>query len=102
MSDLLDSDGYPRPKTLTRIKQWKAGDSIALMEYVKSVWRYADCGYWQERDEEGCRMYEISTGGWSGNEEIIQAMKANHIFWMVNWLSSRRGGHYVFKVGGLK
>jgi len=38
----------------------------------------------------------VSTGGWSGNEELIGAMRMNFILWSQWWWSSRRGGHYVF------
>jgi len=41
--------------------------------------------------------YEISTGGWSDNEEIISLMHQNIMLWLVYWQQSRRGGHYVFE-----
>ena len=38
----------------------------------------------------------ISTGGWSGNEDLIGAMQNNAMLWIMTWVSSRRGGHYTF------
>ena len=66
---------------------------IDLMDYIKSKWRYADCGYWKEKGDKYC----ISTAGWSGNEDIVYALKLNVMFWSLCWVQSRRGGHYIFQ-----
>ena len=63
------------------------------MEYIKPLWNYADCGYWNFEND----IYSISTGGWSGNEDIIANMQENIVWWMMHWQSSRRGGHYTFE-----
>lgn len=39
---------------------------------------------------------KLSTGGWSGCEEIITALSNNIPFWSLYWFSSERGGHYIF------
>ncbi len=84
---------YPTDEQLETIKNWKADDFVGLMKYVRFLWNYADVGYWVEIEGE----YRISTAGWSGNEDIIFAMKQNHIWWMMFWYQSQRGGHYIFK-----
>ena len=84
---------YPTDEQLDIIAHWKMSDLGGMMAYIKPLWNYADCGYWEEDDKE----YRISTGGWSGNEDIIDAMRHNHIWWMMFWYQSRRGGHYIFK-----
>jgi len=99
----LDEDGYPTEEFLTSIEIWRDRPYTELMDYIKPYWRYSDFGYWEEQEVENQhgRMvteYSISTGGWSGNESIIRALQDNHIFWILCWCSSLRGGHYVFEV----
>ena len=43
------------------------------------------------------RTWHVSTGGWSGHEDVISALRDNLMFWMLSWVSSTRGGHYVFE-----
>jgi hypothetical protein len=99
----LDDDGYPTDAVLDKITNWSHTDKfVHLMEFVKDIWWAADWG-WREyntkdynnRDE---ITYDISTGGWSGNESIINALQDNRLFWMCCWEQSNRGGHYIFKV----
>ena len=90
----MDKDGYPEEHELKKIAEWPYTDFAGLMEYVKERWRYADDGYWKQ----GRLYYSISTGGWSGNESIIGALMNNTMFWLCCWWSSRRGGHYKFKI----
>jgi len=100
--DVLDSDGCPTEETLKKISGWECTDFRGCMEFVKSIWAYADWG-WHETNEADWiktdkvnRVYRISTAGWSGNESIISALKKNSILWFLNWWESRRGGHFVF------
>ena len=85
---------YPTEEELKKIAKWPASDFKGLMTYVLNLWEYADCGYWTKVGNK----YSISTGGWSGNEEIIGAMRENIMFWATCWYQSRRGGHYIFHV----
>jgi hypothetical protein len=107
--DPLDEDGYPTEKVLEYIKRWHWSDARAMFDYIKDIWAYADFGYWREefvsRDDynkmefkEPRLRYYISTAGWSGNEAIIRAMKENSMLWALNWVQSRRGGHYIFEL----
>jgi len=88
----MDPNGYPDEEELLKIEKWPYTDLLSLMAYVKERWRYSDTPYWHE---EGT-TFQISTGGWSGNESLINALEANTMFWILCWESSRRGGHYVF------
>lgn len=91
----MDKDGYPDDQELKIIEDWPYQSGYdKLMEYVYDRWRYADCGYWCQIDS----SFQISTGGWSGNESLIQAMEHNRMFWAMCWVSSRRGGQYEFEV----
>ena len=92
--DLLDEDGYPTDYALDKIAKWCYTDHIGLMQFIKPLWHFADYGYWTQTDTK----YEISTAGWSGNEDIIRAMNKNMTFWSFCWVQSRRGGHYIFEV----
>jgi hypothetical protein len=97
----IDDDGYPTEELLAAIEQWPHTKGYKeLMDTIHDAWTYADAGYWQEfgARSPGRTEYELSTAGWSGNESIISAMQANHIFWAICWFSSQRGGHYVFYV----
>lgn len=99
-TDLLNEEGYPLESVLSRIENWKCtclNDIIEVLNLVKSIWKY---NYWQEykNENENHILYKISTGGWSGNEDLINAMWSNNILWNNIWYSSKRGGHYKFKV----
>jgi len=83
---------YPSDDELEKIKTWPLPDWRGLMQFIRPIWNYSDCGYWVE---EGSK-YSISSGGWSGNEDIIGALQENYIFWVICWFSSQRGGHHVF------
>jgi hypothetical protein len=99
--DMLDDDGYPTAAAEKTIAAWSYTDFRGLMEYVRQAWHFGDWG-WNESDEtidgKAVRRYNISTGGWSGNETLIDALQDNRLFWMMCWQQSRRGGHYVFEI----
>lgn len=101
-----DDNGYPTEETLKAIEKWACigpEAKISLMAFVKSAWWMPDWG-WQEEQITSAhptiiiKRYSISTGGWSGNESLIYALKQNHLFWSLCWIQSRRGGHYIFEV----
>lgn len=82
---------YPTEEQIETIKKWNPADLHGLMEFIQKIWTFADWG-WRQEDQ----IYYISTGGWSGNEEIIEAMRDNLIWWAFFWEQSKRGGHYIF------
>jgi hypothetical protein len=85
-----DENNYPTDEELETIENWPWDAGYRpLMEFVRSVWWCPDWGWHQKG-----RTYRISTGGWSGNEEIVGAMQANHQFWSQSWRTARVGGHY--------
>lgn len=85
---------YPTEEELNKIEQWSHNDFRGLMDFIYDIWKYADCGYWVQKG----KKYHISTGGWSGNEDIIRALEKHPLFWIICWEQSRRGGHYIFHV----
>jgi len=94
----MDVNGYPDEEELKKIETWDWHDPFGLLEFVYKRWKYADSGYWSQDGS----LYSISTAGWSGNEDLIAALERNTFFWMFNWMSSRRGGHYEFEVKDFK
>jgi hypothetical protein len=93
--ELHDETGqYPSDEAVQWIRDYDDFQHYgALMVFLKSVWWMPAWGWRETR-----RRYYLSTGGWSGNEELIDALKtSNCFFWSLRWLSSRRGGHYVFE-----
>jgi len=93
----MDKHRYPEDHELRKIRNWEIkhpADAVALLEYIQDIWEFADVGFYEIKNME----YRLSTGGWSGNEEIMNAIQDNKVFWMLCWESSKRGGHYWFKV----
>lgn len=105
----FDMNGYPTEETLEVIREWpwNAGNQ-ELMAYIRKAWRYeveaphvvdpSDSFYaaLAERAAPEAELWAASTLGWSGNEELVDAMKANP-FLASNWAATICGGrHYWF------
>lgn len=91
----LDDDGYPTDETLEAIKNFEVNgdeDCEKLLQMASQVWLYPD--YFTKDEPTGC--WFVSTGGWSGNEDVIRALVENHVFWALYWKQTQVGGHYVF------
>ncbi len=84
-----DQDSYPTEIELTVCQAQQ--DFDVLMQYVAYIWTYPECV------SDANYRWKLSTGGWSGNEDIIDALKQNTMFWLFCWVQSRRGGHYIFQ-----
>ncbi len=87
------SERYPTDEELAKVREWDTtnGDWHEFMDYVEEIWWMPDWGWRRKGD-----VYYVSTGGWSGNEDIVAEMQHNMMFWVMYWYSSRRGGHYIF------
>jgi hypothetical protein len=83
---------YPAESELKKIKKWDLAKQPVneLLDFVESLWTYED-----RFVRTNSKLY-LSTGGWSGNEDIIGALQHNFIFWMMFWKKTQRGGHYWF------
>lgn len=88
MTDHFDADGYPTETALDRLRTWPVTDPKGWLEFARSLWWQRDWG-WPALEG------EVSTGGWSGNESIIGAMRDAHILWHQVWWQTRKGGHYL-------
>ena len=88
----LDKDGYPTNESLEQIAKYK-GSFRELMKDVAILFNvYGRCEYNAQLD-----TWEVVTGGWSGCESVIGALKENQMFWLTCWQLSKRGGYYEFK-----
>ena len=101
---LLDDEGYPTEEWLQYIKNYKPDESLPLLTFVEKVlidgWYMSDWGFILHKKHKGKRKLELHTGGWSGNEETIAAIKEN--MWLTHfqmrYVMWRIGGHYYFEV----
>lgn len=102
----FDADGYPTDETLARIREWPIDTmaaAAAAMDFVGRAWsypKYWECeAEWPDPDwpSHPRRRYVFSTGGWSGNEDLVGAIEANQMLQMIGAWSWRRGGHYEYR-----
>jgi hypothetical protein len=93
---------YPADEDLEKVETWN-GNWRECFAFIRSIWWMPEWGWHEstEKDEFTDKLvtrYSISTGGWSGNESIIEAMEANRWMRWYFWQQSRRGGHYIYEV----
>ena len=94
VNDSMLGNSYPSDKEIETVENWKFDDFFGLIEYLQIRWKWSD----YIRLEPDGSSVAISTGGWSGHETLIGALKRNkNHWWMMYWRSSERGGHYVFE-----
>ena len=94
----MDQDGYPDEDELQDIRDaaaFEAVNAFDLLEQVRKLWHWPS--YATVTNDGENLMHEFCTGGWSGNEDLIEALKDNRMFWMRWWKLSERGGRYVFE-----
>ena len=99
VAKFIDKDGYPTKKALAVVANWPINsreDCAALLDLVVDIWWGSSrgTGLWTVRGS----TTVACTGGWSGNEDLIQAMRRNTLFWTLCWQSSNRGGRHLFKL----
>ena len=89
---------YPTKLILKTIEKWEILKKgiIPLINLIEENWQFADVGYFKFEKNKNKFKLELHTGGWSGNEDIINSLTKN-IFWTVYWIKTERGGHYYFK-----
>ena len=98
----FDSNGYPTEELLDYISRLSPleHDPFEIAEYINECWHWNNMSRWINRNShEGC--WTISTGGWSGNESIISALRKS-LWWMCYWYQERAGGHFWFKIKRLE
>ena len=86
---------YPTEATLATIAKWSYPFD-GLYDYLHAAWQ-SDYGRIFDKSD----LTHFVTGGWSGNESIIEAMRENQLLWSLCWQSSHRGGLTVMKFAAL-
>ena len=86
---------YPSDEELKRIAEWPYTDPRGWFGYISEILPFY--GRCTQKEADGRVQFEIATGGWSGCEEIIAAMRENMI-WVMTWRSSHRGGLNIFEL----
>lgn len=95
---------YPSDETLVAIENWPASQINACLELVRAAWHWDDLATEEllphEREivhaKAGERFLRLATGGWSGNEDLVAALKRN-LWARQQWLLSSRGGLHIFE-----
>lgn len=116
----FDADGYPTDATLTLIEQWPlfpqsdipAGEARRLrgaqacLDFVLAAWNttYGSAIYTLATSElslvqakKGEQFIRFVTGGWSGNEMLIAALRRNAVVQSMTWCLSSRGGLHIYR-----
>ena len=89
--------------TENEIQNWDIKDAHNLIERLRDIWQYKNCFIenWELdsiHKESPVLILELHTGGRSGNEDIIAALRGHKFFWLMWWYKTERGGHYYFEV----
>lgn len=92
---------YPTEEQLGQLEKWDfQKESVPdFLDEIKSLWHWPEWGFIR-KGKKVIRL-ELHTGGWSGNEDIIDAIGKTY-FWSLYWEKPVHGGHYYFKIKPLK
>ena len=108
----FDEDGYPTDETLAAIENWPYQDIAGCLDFCRRAWHWGEA--WANEDisaheaavvhaEKGERYARFATGGWSGNESIVNALDTNYMIHALAWRLSARGGLHIYEypqIGG--
>lgn len=89
----MDYHGYPDDAELQALQSWDIVDFRGLADFLIERWIYPN---YISLNKKGDTL-TVSTGGWSGHEELIDAI--NPLWYGCHFYSLKRGGHYKFKDG---
>ena len=99
---MLDKDNYPDEASLKAIEKWdilkKGVDGLLNLILKNTLWADRQISITGKR----ILCFEYHTGGWSGNEDVISALRQNFLFWSMFWQKSTRGGHHYFRIIPIK
>jgi hypothetical protein len=88
----FDADGYPSDDTIEAIEKWPTEDFVNCLKFAEKAYQKQHYGVWKKQDG----WIKIATGGWSGNESIVYALKTQ-VYWKFLFLAQTSGGAYYIK-----
>jgi hypothetical protein len=71
---------YPTDEQIDRIRGWHVEAYRELPAHVASLWAYPDLAR-----EVRPGLWVFATRGWSGNEELLTAMRASQAWQLLAW-----------------
>ena len=80
--------------TNEEISTFNTNDFYEGVSIIEKYWNQY-YGSFDIEGKDGNVILELTTGGWSENEEIIDII-SNKMFWVLWWQESKRGGYYKF------
>jgi hypothetical protein len=86
----MSDPDYPSEETIAAIKGWRESDGPGLITFLREHWTFPD--YFSVDDG----IAYMSTAGWSGNEEMVEAIPA--MWWSLHWRASQWGGHHILRL----
>jgi len=103
IDELLDEDGYPTAAWLKLLRTYSPSVmplKTLVMGYLPDGWHFGDWGYSLKRPYGGVRILKLHTGGWSGNEQVINAILQNPYLttFLMRYVKWETGGHYTFEI----
>jgi hypothetical protein len=84
---------YDRDRVIAMANDLSKFKSLSLE--LKIIWNWPNLVY--VKDDK----LHVSTGGWSEHEKLLKRLEKT-LFWQICWLSSQRGGHYVFDLSKIQ
>lgn len=98
---ILDKDQYPTDEFVQFIRDYKPSTMpiLDLVALIEKAWWFG-WGFELKRKYKGVQKLKLSTGGWSGNEEIISAIKSNIYLtaFSMKYEMWKTGGHHYFEI----
>lgn len=96
---IKDEGGYPTEELLRWIEGYDHRETSLeeMAEILEHCWWMPDWGYRFAKPRNGRRTLELHTGGWSGNEDVIRALRGT-LFWAFCFKKHHARGHYWFSV----
>lgn len=86
----MQSDISEEEIKILNTNDWTKGVNIIIKYWNRT---YGGIEIFTSVDEQ---TLELTTGGWSENEEFINKL-SNTMFWFLWWQESKRGGYYKFR-----